>query len=262
MTSNVANIDIGSLPNDGTGDPLRVAFAKINDNFTYLGNLVPGGPAGALQYIDANGFFEGSSNIVFDTANNQLDLGTTIVPLSDAGIDLGTSEDRIGNLYLANTFQMGNISISESGNLISFPVTVLPSKQASLHVNDVTMDGNLTVGGSLTLTGVSIGGFNSTTTGNTQGQVIFQMPLTQFDTGIFQITSRDSNSANSQTVTLSVTKYSDNSNVRFSAYGTVFVGNAITSYNVDNGYGNVRILINPLVNDTITHVGTFDMDPV
>ena len=29
-------INIGTLPNDGEGDPLRVAFAKINNNFSNL----------------------------------------------------------------------------------------------------------------------------------------------------------------------------------------------------------------------------------
>lgn len=29
-------INIGALPNDGTGDPLRTAFEKINNNFTEL----------------------------------------------------------------------------------------------------------------------------------------------------------------------------------------------------------------------------------
>lgn len=29
-------INIGALPNDGEGDPLRTAFAKINNNFTQL----------------------------------------------------------------------------------------------------------------------------------------------------------------------------------------------------------------------------------
>lgn len=29
-------INIGALPNDGTGDPLRTAFQKINNNFIYL----------------------------------------------------------------------------------------------------------------------------------------------------------------------------------------------------------------------------------
>lgn len=31
-------INIGTLPNDGTGDPLRTAFDKINNNFAFLGN--------------------------------------------------------------------------------------------------------------------------------------------------------------------------------------------------------------------------------
>lgn len=29
-------INIGALPNDGTGDPIRVAYGKINNNFTEL----------------------------------------------------------------------------------------------------------------------------------------------------------------------------------------------------------------------------------
>lgn len=34
MTQQIINI--GQLPNDGSGDPLRVAFQKINNNFTQL----------------------------------------------------------------------------------------------------------------------------------------------------------------------------------------------------------------------------------
>lgn len=34
MTQQIINI--GALPNDGTGDPLRVAYGKINDNFDQL----------------------------------------------------------------------------------------------------------------------------------------------------------------------------------------------------------------------------------
>lgn len=32
----VQTINIGTAPNDRTGDPLRTAFTKINDNFNYL----------------------------------------------------------------------------------------------------------------------------------------------------------------------------------------------------------------------------------
>ena len=35
------NVDVGSIAGDGTGDPLREAFTKINENFTelYSGNV-------------------------------------------------------------------------------------------------------------------------------------------------------------------------------------------------------------------------------
>lgn len=44
-------INIGALPNDGTGDPLRVAFTKVNNNFSSLfTEYTPSGPDGAIQY--------------------------------------------------------------------------------------------------------------------------------------------------------------------------------------------------------------------
>jgi len=33
-------INIGNTPNDGTGDPIRVAFNKCNNNFEFLGDKV------------------------------------------------------------------------------------------------------------------------------------------------------------------------------------------------------------------------------
>ena len=36
MSNQPEIINIGTLPNDGSGDPLRVAFEKINNNFSNL----------------------------------------------------------------------------------------------------------------------------------------------------------------------------------------------------------------------------------
>jgi hypothetical protein len=48
-------IKIGALPNDGTGDPLRVAFEKINNNFISQANTtVAAGPDGSVQYRATN----------------------------------------------------------------------------------------------------------------------------------------------------------------------------------------------------------------
>lgn len=53
-------INIGALPNDGTGDPLRVAFGKLNNNFTQLS---------ATGYITANvTTVNGTANqVIFET---------------------------------------------------------------------------------------------------------------------------------------------------------------------------------------------------
>lgn len=51
-------IDIGDSANDGTGDPLRTAFEKINDNFTQLyeleGDQGAAPPSGSVQFAATN----------------------------------------------------------------------------------------------------------------------------------------------------------------------------------------------------------------
>lgn len=48
-------INIGNLPNDGAGDPLRVAFSKINNNFiTQANTTVASGSDGTIQYRATN----------------------------------------------------------------------------------------------------------------------------------------------------------------------------------------------------------------
>ena len=73
------NINIGSSANDGTGDPLRTAFDKINDNFVDLY-----GSDNDLNTLDAN----------LDVNNNQITTGVTngditITPNGTGNIKLG-----------------------------------------------------------------------------------------------------------------------------------------------------------------------------
>ena len=37
----IQTINIGQVANDGTGDDLREAFVKVNNNFTELSNRIP-----------------------------------------------------------------------------------------------------------------------------------------------------------------------------------------------------------------------------
>ena len=38
-TQSFLSINVGTTANDGTGDDLRTAFIKVNDNFQYMGNI-------------------------------------------------------------------------------------------------------------------------------------------------------------------------------------------------------------------------------
>lgn len=130
-------INIGALPNDGTGDPLRTAFEKINNNFAQLGNT-------SYLYISAN------------------------------------------------------------------------------------------------------------TTGNT-AQVLFQAPANSFNQGYFLVESLNSTTSDRQSITIAALPTANASNVKYSGYGTVFIGNAIANYSMDVLSGNIRLLCNPLVTGNLTH---------
>lgn len=136
--SNQEIINIGTLPNDGEGDPLRVAFGKINNNFSSL----------------------------FSTA---------------------------------------------------------------------------------TVT------YESSTTGTSANQIIWEVPAAQFTQGQFQILSGNPTNNDSQSVTISAHITNDLANVKWTGYATTFNGNAITTYNMSVVGGNVRILVTPLVNADLQH---------
>lgn len=58
-------INVGSLPNDGTGDPLRLAYQKINSNFTEVYSTITGGYTGSLE-LDFGSFTGTGPTLVMD----------------------------------------------------------------------------------------------------------------------------------------------------------------------------------------------------
>lgn len=255
MTITTANIDIGSLPNDGTGDPLRTAFEKINDNFLLLEELAPQGPEGAFQFYE-DGIPNGTANFTYVSSNNSIELGANVQILGD--VSLGNTSNRLSNLYVSNTaFYLGNINIQESGNVISFPISVLPTNKASLAVDDLLADGNVTASGKLQSANLSISELQVATSNNASNQVLFQIPATLFRNGLVYVHSREVNANNSQSVTLAINKNNNNNTVGYSVYGTVFVGTTLTDYDVDIGYGNVRVMVNPLLNTPMVHTVSY-----
>ncbi len=251
MTITTANIDIGDLPNDGTGDPLRTAFEKINDNFLVLEGLAPQGPEGAFQFNE-DGIPNGTGNFTYISSNNSIQLGANIQMLGN--VSFGNSANRISNIYIGNSgLYVGNIKLEESANIISFPIAVLPTNKASLAVDNLYADGNVVANGKLQVANLSISEVQVSTSNDNANQVIFEMPAVDFRNGLIYVHSREPGANNSQSVTLAVNKNNNNNTVGYSVYGTVFVGVVLTDYFVDIGYGNVRVKISPFLNTPMIH---------
>lgn len=69
-------INIGTSPNDGTGDPLRNAFNKANLNFTELYAM----PSGADNYVD--NFSGDGSTVAFTLSNSVANENDTNIYIS------------------------------------------------------------------------------------------------------------------------------------------------------------------------------------
>jgi len=78
-------INIGAAANDGTGDPLRTCFDKINDNFN---ELYAKGPAGANFDLSDNDIEATNSNGGINLVPN----GTGKVVVEDDSVTIQTSK--------------------------------------------------------------------------------------------------------------------------------------------------------------------------
>ena len=100
-TINFEQVNTGSVANDGTGDSLREAFIKVNDNFKWMSNT--GFNAGNIKATSA----EFSSNVI---------LAGAYKPTSNSS--LGTAGQiswDSGNVYIcvaANTWVRASLTSS------------------------------------------------------------------------------------------------------------------------------------------------------
>ena len=122
-------IDLGTVPNDGTGDPLRTGGRDINDNFTELNikKLEVGGYGGtaqdlanAISAIQANYLTTNTAQTV--TAVKTFNVLPQSVAVPTAAADLTTKnyvDTQIGNISsstLQQVIDAGNSAGSPDGN--------------------------------------------------------------------------------------------------------------------------------------------------
>ena len=122
-------INIGSSANDGTGDPLRTAFDKINDNFT---ELYGSSPFGTIISLSGNTISTNQSNadlvlrgngtggVVADSIKFS---GTTISSDDSTSIQVNENFDVDGNITASgnitatgNIFAKGNINLGDAAS--------------------------------------------------------------------------------------------------------------------------------------------------
>jgi hypothetical protein len=185
-------INIGGYANDGTGDDLRTAFLKVNENFTILGNDVTiangkniGIGAGIFaQRQSAMLAFKSlisRDNSVIITSNNEtINLQSKITVESDKSPKLGNDLDLNG--YTIKSIISGGIEAPIYG--IDIP-TLNGMVQLLLASNTISIDmGSIEAptGASNTNTGINVDMNNGYPDGFS---LIDPMPNNQYDFGNF-----------------------------------------------------------------------------
>jgi hypothetical protein len=120
----IQDINVGTVPNDGTGDSIRDAFVKANDNFTFLDN--------ARQNL---------------TTGNLVATGNISLRASTASYWTGT--------YYLNGFEVATVGRLFSGGQVSDPTQFQSTSPITSNVTGaVTVSGGFGVAGTSYLTGL------------------------------------------------------------------------------------------------------------
>jgi hypothetical protein len=139
-------INYGAAPNDGSGDPLRTAFIKTDENFD---NIWLAGPVGSNVTIANNTISVTNTNgnlVLSPNGIGVIQTNSRLAPLANLTYDIGSQSLRYRNIYAAGV----DVANAVIGNLSNITVTV-----ANLHVLDGTAGYVLQTDGAGNLTWVA-----------------------------------------------------------------------------------------------------------
>ena len=145
-------INLGTNPNDGTGDNLRGGGVKINANFDEIYSAIGDG-------TDLSGFIKLSDST---STVSQIDLGETLKITGGSGIDATLSGDEL-TIATDNTIMTSSGTVTMSNKSMALGSNTLTGTTAEFNTaltdNDFT-----TLAGTETLTNKSISGSSNTLT--------------------------------------------------------------------------------------------------
>jgi len=134
-------INIGSSANDGTGDPLRTAFDKINDNFVELY-----GSDNDINTLDAN----------LDVNNNQITTGVT-------NGDITVTPNGTGSIKLGAMKFVGTTMSSDDSTIININEGLVVDGTASVS-GALSSSTSLALATGATVTGIDNGALGTSAT--------------------------------------------------------------------------------------------------
>jgi len=220
-------INIGTTANDGTGDPIRDAFDKVNDNFT------------ELYTDDASdvGSITATAPIERDSAT-----GAVTISLADAGISTAKIADDA-------------VTADKLANSINTEITANTAKENNAtHTGDVTGATALTIGDDKVIT-AKILDANVTTAKIADDGVTFDKLEPRY-TGTTTITATSGNTAVDWSTSTVFKLQSACTGAKSFTFSAFKVGQVITFHNLTGGYTITLIA----TNGTFNKLGEKDYD--
>lgn len=168
----IQTINIGNIANDGTGDDIRVAFGKVNDNFEELDLRNPGSLTASNLGSLGEGVFAQKEGT--DLQFKKL-IGGTGTTLSASGDTITIDGSAIGTLTIGT--DNGSVIVNTSTTISVNGGNGIATRQngnqiiADIEAGALSYDTNPTLGGDLDGNGNNIVGVNNITATNVNALV-------------------------------------------------------------------------------------------
>ena len=143
----LTQIDIGTNPNDGTGDELRTAFSKINDNYTkteevmQLESGITIKQEGAVPTIRKS---KPGANPLVIASNANIDITALNDTTITNNLIVNGATTLTGDMAITGATSINGLLTLESGLLINSPGPVTITSDMTIN-GDIALDGNLVI---------------------------------------------------------------------------------------------------------------------
>ncbi len=145
-------INIGTTPNDGTGDQLRTAFDKVNDNFTELYGDETSAEVNSVTAGDglAGTSTTGAVTLSVNVDDSTLEINTDALRIKDGGVVSSKLENNVtiqGNL----TVDTNTLYVDSSNNAVGIGAS--NPNEGNLQIGDADTSTNIAIAGNRTKIG-------------------------------------------------------------------------------------------------------------